>query len=1075
MSLIAWYPFNGNTDDYSGNNHILTVQGTNTLIDAGKIGQTYTMTSGYYKTDINVIPQNLSIGMWFKHNGTNWLSECLFGTRTGSNGFMLYRNDGDTDGYYRIYFWYVNTSAAIVGYYVWPGLSSFAADTWYHIFMTRYADGNLRFFRNGIQIYSQVPPVDFVSWHDNSQYLTFHGQGNGSSYTAGNYNFNDIRVYDNIVSDKEIKEIAKAKILHYNFNDFQEPTTNILNYNSVWAEWGSASSNMATLTLKTGSHSFTTIGTSSVPGAYVYVYPSYYTETELHTLSATFINNSSVTTNVSFRLRGYGNDSSTVDNGSPTYGILAGETRRISFVGTTVTVNGGYTTAIYVYSEGSTGEVNMNVTDVQFEQKTHATPFTPTSRTGTVHDNTGYGNDAVLTESTTPEWIESTAIGSGAYDFGIIQADGYSIQCDTFNNPSDQITINIWLHSKDVGNYSRGFASKADNYLGANGWAWRTGWGDDVRFNIGGNTEVSAYAGVDNNLCMITGTYNSTTGVQKWYKNAVIAQTRNLTPALIGNSSNPLFVGFSTGTGFFKGDMEDFKIYATALSQDDITELYQTRAQLDNVGNLFLNEITINGFKPTILDYTSWVIGSSGSQTGFGQNGSTAENSIITKLNPINENDVIWASLSNDVSSGPDGGWNTTSFPIDNTKAYRFTTWIRRENAGAGDGTTYFGCHGYGSVNGVALIGGSPNTNPYFKTDGNGLTYDSEWTLWIAYIMPYGTATEPTYITDTKGIWNADGTRLTGSMSSFVWLAETTSGNQRTYLYYSTKTDERMYWYRPRVEVIDGNEAPVSILVNCSEHRPLINEAEEYDYNDKNISNTGIGKFTNLTEVGVTDGLVSYWKLNGDAKDYSGNGNDGVVTGAVVTSGLKNLAYEFNGSTSVIYTPTIHLIGTDSFTFNIWAYFYDGAARDIIFGNYNSNPSINIEKTTSNQLRLYWGGSPDLYSTSSVIPNNEWCMVTVLRDKSNSKVKMFINNSNVYDQTQALTDRILVSTYFNIGRDVRTDTTAWNGKATDARIYNRALSEEEINILYKYGLPTTGMQIGSNGTLYINKEIIEGL
>jgi hypothetical protein len=39
---------------------------------------------------------------------------------------------------------------------------------------------------------------------------------------------NDLRMYNYELSEHEIKEIAKAKILHYNFDDpIEEPTTNL--------------------------------------------------------------------------------------------------------------------------------------------------------------------------------------------------------------------------------------------------------------------------------------------------------------------------------------------------------------------------------------------------------------------------------------------------------------------------------------------------------------------------------------------------------------------------------------------------------------------------------------------------------------------------------------------------------------------------------------------------------------------------------------------------------------------------------------------------------------------------------
>jgi hypothetical protein len=54
-------------------------------------------------------------------------------------------------------------------------------------------------------------------------------------------------------------------------------------------------------------------------------------------------------------------------------------------------------------------------------------------------------------------------------------------------------------------------------------------------------------------------------------------------------------IKISIGTQFssypFDGYIDDIQIYATALSDSDILDLYQTRAKIDNQGNLYANEI----------------------------------------------------------------------------------------------------------------------------------------------------------------------------------------------------------------------------------------------------------------------------------------------------------------------------------------------------------------------------------------------------------------------------------------------------------------------------------------------------
>ena len=53
-------------------------------------------------------------------------------------------------------------------------------------------------------------------------------------------------------------------------------------------------------------------------------------------------------------------------------------------------------------------------------------------------------------------------------------------------------------------------------------------------------------------------------------------------------------------------------------------------------------------------------------------------------------------------------------------------------------------------------------------------------------------------------------------------------------------------------------------------------------------------------------GLVGWWKFDGDATDSSGNGNDGTVNGATLTTnrhGQANSAYSFDGVNDYIQVP----------------------------------------------------------------------------------------------------------------------------------------------------------------------------
>jgi len=81
--------------------------------------------------------------------------------------------------------------------------------------------------------------------------------------------------------------------------------------------------------------------------------------------------------------------------------------------------------------------------------------------------------------------------------------------------------------------------------------------------------------------------------------------------ALFGSSTNyqatDIPAGFSSTTIFgtnFLGKLADVRVYATDLSNDDIQELYQTRAQFDNKGNIHVPELIETKHEPLTLDYT---------------------------------------------------------------------------------------------------------------------------------------------------------------------------------------------------------------------------------------------------------------------------------------------------------------------------------------------------------------------------------------------------------------------------------------------------------------------------------------
>lgn len=246
--------------------------------------------------------------------------------------------------------------------------------------------------------------------------------------------------------------------------------------------------------------------------------------------------------------------------------------------------------------------------------------------------------------------------------------------------------------------------------------------------------------------------------------------------------------------------------------------------------------------------------------------------------------------------------------------------------------------------------------------------------------------------------------------------------------------------------------------------------------------------FTTFAQV-PTSGLLAHYPFNGNALDASTNGNNGQVQGATLTTdrfGLSNSAYEFNGSSSYISTTFVPPIGTESRTFSFWAktnklYSKVGSVNDapnqapMTAFSYGSGGSGNTLGITFNGgcegLGLDINGSVLTYSTKIV--DSTWHHYAVLTDKANSgnlgSVAYYKDGKklgttclsvlNGTFNTSNANPLIIGSFYNHLFR-------YFLGSLDDIRIYNRALTQNEIGILSAEG--TCFKSIAVSDTLRIS-------
>ncbi len=202
-----------------------------------------------------------------------------------------------------------------------------------------------------------------------------------------------------------------------------------------------------------------------------------------------------------------------------------------------------------------------------------------------------------------------------------------------------------------------------------------------------------------------------------------------------------------------------------------------------------------------------------------------------------------------------------------------------------------------------------------------------------------------------------------------------------------------------------------------------------------------------------TNGLVGYWPFNGNANDESGNGNNGTVNGATLTTdrfGNANGAYHFTlASSNYISTPGNNLpIGSSSSTMSIWfnatGYSNSGMSRAMLsYGIWNSNKARYIgQRGGSSNVLTY----AQLFNDKNCTFNyslNTWYNFVVTYDTG--VVKMYINSNLIGTYTITGTATSQGNVYFGCHPSLGD---FFDGNLDDAAIYNRALSQSEITQLY---------------------------
>ncbi|OOP55538.1 MAG: hypothetical protein AYP45_14255 [Candidatus Brocadia carolinensis] len=251
------------------------------------------------------------------------------------------------------------------------------------------------------------------------------------------------------------------------------------------------------------------------------------------------------------------------------------------------------------------------------------------------------------------------------------------------------------------------------------------------------------------------------------------------------------------------------------------------------------------------------------------------------------------------------------------------------------------------------------------------------------------------------------------------------------------------------------------------------------------LSDIGLSTGDNIITVSVNDGasnagtamititvttnvLMAYYAFDDGwgtiANDSSGNSNNGTLNGATWTTGKLKKALSYNGTSSCVIVPRMNY---DDISISAWFFknSNDTINADAVFGGWSWNSNAQLQEGLD--LRFYQK-TPNILdfiivtkdvNGKRVVKNANynlgnsvgiWYHVAGTYNSKTGEQKLFVNGTLVSTQTHPAGNVIVPLTSYSdmrIGYS-RVNKGYFNGKIDDVRLYNQALSAQEIQNLY---------------------------
>jgi hypothetical protein len=221
-------------------------------------------------------------------------------------------------------------------------------------------------------------------------------------------------------------------------------------------------------------------------------------------------------------------------------------------------------------------------------------------------------------------------------------------------------------------------------------------------------------------------------------------------------------------------------------------------------------------------------------------------------------------------------------------------------------------------------------------------------------------------------------------------------------------------------------------------------------------------------KVDLNNGLIAYYKMDGDFTDSSVNSNTGTASGGTTTTTASKFgkAGKFDGVDDTINIGNVLQSGVSDITLSTWVKLNVDLGSDNtnyeIFSNesyQNSGFVFRIADNISTAIagEILFRTSQSGTSTATVAAGNSypndkaWHLLSIVKNSGIGKIYIDGKEVSSYKTVDTMLDPVDASFSSYVGGITGVGGQPFNGSIDDTAIYNRALSKEEIEALYYSG------------------------